>query len=123
MSLKHIRLELARDREFPGGNPHRGYEFQAPLDADGRLAPDEFAQVRQHCTVTRFWDGERTELGRLARTADGQWVFDYDDQGDEDDEPGYRFGEHHFVPGEYVSVREHDGVTRTFRVASVQARG
>ena len=119
MSMKHIRLELARDREFPDGNRHRGYEFNAPLDEGGHLAPDEFAQVPHRCTVTRFWDGERTELGRLLHTSDGQWVFDYDTQGDEDDEPGYRFGEHRFVPGEYVSVREHDGVTRTFRVAAV----
>ena len=33
--LKTIRLELARTKEFPSGNPRCGYEFKAPLDAKG----------------------------------------------------------------------------------------
>ena len=38
---------------------------------------------------------------------------------DADDEPGFKFDKHVFKPGEYVSVREHDGKMRTFRVVSV----
>ena len=37
----------------------------------------------------------------------------------EDDEPIFKFDRHSFVPGEYVSITEHDGVTRPFRVISV----
>jgi len=36
------------------------------------------------------------------------------------DEPGYRFDAHVFRPGEYVSIAEADGVTRTFRVTAVR---
>ena len=36
----------------------------------------------------------------------------------DDDESGYRFGAHAFAPGEYVSITEHDGVQRTFKVVS-----
>lgn len=117
--LKHIRLELARDRENPSGNPRRGYSFVAPLDENGRLDADGWAVARDRCEVSRFWDGQKTELGLLARRADGEWVFDYDPLDEDDDEPGYRFGDHRFAPGEYVSVREHDGETHTFRVAAV----
>ena len=35
------------------------------------------------------------------------------------DEPGFKFDRHRFVPGEYVSLKEHDGTMRTFRVVAV----
>ena len=40
MPMKRIRLELARDHEFPEGSRDRG-EFPAPLDRDGNLLADE----------------------------------------------------------------------------------
>jgi hypothetical protein len=48
-----------------------------------------------------------------------QWVFDYDDAAEYDDESGYRFGAHAFAPGEYVSIRDDAGELHTFRVLSV----
>ena len=38
MSFNKIRLELARDHDFPDGSRERGYEFTAPL---GRGRPDQ----------------------------------------------------------------------------------
>jgi hypothetical protein len=35
------------------------------------------------------------------------------------DEAGYRFGEHAFLVGEYVSISGQDGKLHTFRVISV----
>jgi hypothetical protein len=35
MSLKLIRLELARTPDFPEGSRRHGYEFVAPLDSTG----------------------------------------------------------------------------------------
>ena len=40
-----------------------------------------------------------------------------------DDEAGYRFGAHRFAPGEYVSIRDHDGEMHTFRVVAVEPVG
>ena len=117
--MSRIRLELARDSDAPMGSARRGYIMMAPLDDDSRLDPDAWQAVRQECTVTRFWDGQTTELGFLIRHPDGAWVLDYDPEDEDDDEPGYRFGSHTFQPGEYVSIREHDGVMRTFRIAAV----
>jgi hypothetical protein len=45
---------------------------------------------------------------------------DYDGAGDDDDEAGYRFGNHIFRPGEYVSIRGEDGEMHTFQVISVE---
>jgi hypothetical protein len=119
MPLKKIRLELARDKEFPDGSRGRGYEFRAPLDPSGHIVVARWRTERARCNVVRFWDGA-LEQGHLIRKPGGSWAFHYDILGDEtDDETGYRFGDHAFRIGEYVSIKEHDDVMRTFRVVSV----
>jgi hypothetical protein len=60
--------------------------------------------------------GQKDEIGHLVHRRGGTWAFDYDTKSTDDDEPGFKFDRHHFVPGEYVSITEHDGVMRTFRV-------
>jgi hypothetical protein len=60
--------------------------------------------------VRRFWQGEEDKIGRLMHKPGGdehaRWVFDYDEKRLDDDEAGYRFGAHSFVPGEYVTIRD-----------------
>jgi hypothetical protein len=122
MSIRKIRLELARDHDFPSGSTRHGYEFSAPLDEKGHINRSEWTNHRDQCRVLRFWQGEGDEMGHLIRKPGGSWAFHYDIHGDEDDdETGYRFGDHAFIAGEYVSIMEHDDVLRTFRVVSVQA--
>jgi hypothetical protein len=97
MTLSHIRLELARDRDFPEGSRHHGYEFVAPIDNAGHIDPEAWKENRQRCRVRRFWGGEE-EAGHLIRKPGGAWAFHYDVLGDAaDDETGYRFGDH--LPG------------------------
>lgn len=119
MALRKIRLELARDPEFPEGSAERGYEFQAPLDENGHLDREEWPAVREQCTVRRFWLGEGEEHGRLIHRGGG-WAFDYDPDSGDDDEPLFKLDRHTVVQGEYLSIREHDGKLRTFRVVSVR---
>lgn len=120
MKIKKIRLELARDRDFPNGSAKHGYEFTAPLDDKGHISAEEWHGQRGRCRVRRFWANEASEAGHLIRKPGGAWAFHYDIDGDaDDDETGYRFGDHAFMPGEYVSIKEHDDELRTFRVVSV----
>jgi hypothetical protein len=123
-SFKRIRLNLARSKEFPQGSPRHGYEFVAPLDGKSHIDAALWKQQRDHCRVRRFWEGEPDELGFLVHKPGGpehgRWVFDYDQTAEDDDESGYRFGTHAFRPGEYVSIRNEDGETHTFQVASVE---
>ena len=97
----------------------------APLDADGRIDAELWRKHREHCGVRRFWEGEDDEIGRLVHKPGGaehaRWVFDYDETAEDDDEAGYRFGDHRFRNGEYVSIRDEDGEMHTFRVASVES--
>ncbi|MBI3451663.1 MAG: hypothetical protein HY057_02305 [Rhodospirillales bacterium] len=118
MPLKRILLELARTKEFPEGNRHCGYEFVAPLDAKGHFDPAGWKTARDKCVVRRFWQGEDDEHGNLVH-AHNRWVFSYG-PGDEDDEPIFKFDRHVFVEGEYVSITEHDGTARPFRIVSVR---
>jgi hypothetical protein len=121
MPLKKIRLELARDEEFPAGSSHHGYEFVAPLDEKGHIDSEEWQRKRDQCRVLRFWGSDEHEHGRLVRKPGGAWAFHYVEEGDVDvdDETGYRFGDHAFQSGDYVSIREGDEQMRTFRVVKV----
>ena len=121
MSLYKVRLELARDHDFPDGSQTRGYEFTAPLDDANHIDHDLWNAGRDRCRVRRFWENEDDEVGHLIRKPGGSWAFHYDLLGDaDDDETGYRFGNHVFRTGEYVSIKEHDDVMRTFKVTKVQ---
>lgn len=119
MTLRKIRLELARCAEFPDGSAQHGYEFTAPLDKTGHFDATEWKTARRDCTVRRFWNGGPEERGVLIHTRGKRWAFSYDPATDEDDEPIFKFDRHAFRPDEYVSITEHDGVERTFRVVSV----
>lgn len=123
MSLSKIRLELARCKEYPEGAHDIGYEFAAPLTADGRIDADGWLKDRDHCRVRRFRPDEEDDIGHLVRKRGGSWAFHYDIHSDaEEDEAGYRFADHVFRVGEYVSVREDDEliaykVVRVMKVA------
>ena len=121
MNLSIIRLELARDPTHPSGSAGHGYEFVAPLDAEGHIEAEAWRKVRGRCRVRRFWEGSPDELGHLVHRRGGSWAFHYDVAGDPDeDEPGYKFDAHAFQEGEYVSLRETDGELMTFQVVSVR---
>jgi hypothetical protein len=118
--LKKIRLELARDHDHPEGARNYGYEFTAPLTAEGKIDAEAWHKLRERCRVRRFRPGEADDVGHVVRKPGGAWAFHYDIKSDEeDDESGYRFGDHMFRPGEYVSIREEDETLRTFRVVRV----
>src|SRR3954453_5355343 len=121
--FKRIRLNLARSKEFPSGWARHGFEFVAQLDARHHIDAGLWRTHREHCGVRRFW-GDEEEFGKLVHKPGGKehsrWVFDYDDAADEDDEAGYRFAGHAFVPGEYVSIRDEEGDMHTFQVVSVE---
>ena len=119
--LRRVRLELARDHDFPNGSNERGYDFIAPLDGKGRIAPEAWKELKDRCRVRRFWAQEPHEVGHIIHGPGGIWAFHYDIHGDPShNESGFRFDQHAFVPGEYVSIKEQDGVMRTFRGASVR---
>ncbi len=118
MALKRIRMELARTHEAPEGTPYCGYEFTAPLDGAGKLDLQQWKRDKDKCTVRRFWKSTTDEHGRLAHHQGGHWAFAW--PGGDREEPIFRLDKHAFVTGEYVSVTEHDGIERPFRIVDIQ---
>ncbi len=117
MTIKTIRLELGRDAIHPYGDPKHGYEFRAPLKPDGSIDEAAWQDSKSFCTVRHFGLGPE-EHGLLMRSGKGHWFFSYL-PGEDDNEPVFKLASHCFVPGEYVTITEHDHVKRTFRVMSV----
>jgi len=119
--LRRVRLELARNSDFPGGSPERGYDFIVPLDDAGHIVPEAWKLLRERCRVRRFWAHEADQVGHVVHKPGGAWAFHYDIHGDgTHDETGFHFETHKLLTGEYVSVKEQDGVLRTFLVHSVR---
>lgn len=119
MPLYSVRIELARTRDFPEGHGGHGYEFVAPLDEQGTLSPKEWLANKARCVVRRFAPGGVDERGRLTHVGKG-WHFDYDAHRRDDDEPLFKLDRHLIKNGEYLSVTEHDGVSRPFRIVDVR---
>jgi hypothetical protein len=109
---------LARNAGEPAGNANEGYDLLVPLQADGKLDPVEWKHKQDHCRVRYFRAGEEDRIGKLRRKPGGQWYFDYE-EGEADDERGFRLGDEQFVLGEYVSITR-GGQTFTYQVARVE---
>jgi hypothetical protein len=122
-TLRRIALSLARSKEFPNGSSQIGYDLVAPLDTNGHIDLAAWKTHRTACVVRHFSPGEGDKTGLLVHKAGGaehgRWVFDYSVARDDDDEAGFLFGHHAFVPGEYVSVSDTRGTMHTFVVKSV----
>lgn len=117
-ALHHIRLELAREASAPEGDGGFGYDLVAPLTPEGRLDGDAFKRVADRLRVRRFAGGATDAVGVIVRGPGGRYVFDFED-GDADDEVGFRLDQEHFTPGEYVSIRDAGGEMRPYRVTLV----
>jgi hypothetical protein len=120
--MMKIRLELGRTNEFHNGNENHAYEFVAPITPEGHIDADAWQKERQNCVVHHIQDGNIVKSGLLTRTGQS-WRFDYDKRTHADDEPFYKLDQHTMRPGLYVSIVEHDGIRKPFKIASVVPLG
>jgi len=118
MSLMHVRIEMARNADFPDGSAEHGYEIIAPLTEDGHLDADAWLAHKDVCTVKRFWGNEPEEHGRLMHLGQG-WRFHYPGEDLDEDDPLFKLDRHTVRTGEYVSINEDDGLV-TFKVVSIR---
>ena len=122
-TLRKVTLHAARSKAFPEGSIRHGYDFIAPLTEDGHIDLEAWKAHRGECFAHRFWASEPTMQGLLVHRAGGfggsTWAFEWKSPRKGDEEEGFRFGDHAFKVGEYVSVREAEGDLLTFRVVSV----
>jgi hypothetical protein len=114
--FRRIELVAARDPDHPEGDPQHALSIIAVLDAQGHLDGSGWSATRERWRVVRHHAEPDHRLGHLVRHGGG-WAIHWDASDDID--PGFRFGAERFVPGEYVSVAEDEGM-RTYRVAAVR---
>jgi hypothetical protein len=115
--LRKVRLELARCHDFPEGSGRHGYELALPLTVAGKLDRKGFDKDGQRAGFRRFWGDEEQREGVVVHHRAG-WRLSFAG-GDGADEVIFRGDDHRFAVGDYVSIKELDGETRTFRVAAV----
>ena len=118
MALMHVRIEMARNADFPDGSAEHGYEFISPLTEDGHLDADAWLAHKDACTVMRFWGKEPEEHGHLIHLGQG-WRFHYPGEDLDEDEPLFKLDRHTVRAGEYISINEDDGLC-TFKVVSIR---
>ena len=119
-TFQHIVLELAREPGHPFGDRQHSYHLHLPLTEDGRIDAATWRKHRDLCRVRKFMPDTEEQRGHVVHGPGGRWTFDYTDETARDDERGFRLEDERFVPGEYVSIRENDGVMHTFQVVSVR---
>jgi hypothetical protein len=121
--LHHVTPHPARSKQFPEGSPHHGYGITAPLDAQGRLSREEWANKRTHCRVRRFRanEGERqgVPIHRPGGAGGAAWMIYCNQARPGDEEAGYRLHQHRFVTGEYATIGDDDEQPHTFQFVSV----
>jgi hypothetical protein len=69
IDLNRILLNLARSREFPFGSPRHGYDFIAPLDAEGHIDPllwKKYRKTTKPVTNSACMRSCRANTSRLA---------------------------------------------------------
>jgi hypothetical protein len=117
-SLNRIRLELARTTGFPAGSAWHGYEFVAPLTADGHIDANAWGELKELCHVRRFWGDKDEEHGQFVRRGHG-WCFKYPNGNEIEKESLFKLDRHRFTPGGYVTVTEPDGEQLPFRIVAM----
>ena len=116
--FRYIRLERARDHDHPEGDSKTAYIMIAPLDAESRIDAEAWREHKEACRVVRKRPDGGDNLDHLVHGPGGSWRFHYDVARNAPDETGHHFGGEKFEPGEYLSIREADGVN-VYRVVSV----
>lgn len=117
-TFRYIRLERARDHDHPEGDSKTAYIMIAPLDAQSRIDVNAWREYKEACRVVRKRSDGDDNLGHLVHGEGGSWRFHYDVARTTPDQTGYHFGDEKFESGEYLSIREADGVN-LYRVMSV----
>lgn len=117
-TFRCIRLERARDHDHPEGDSKTAYLLIAPLDQNAQIDALTWREHKEACRVVRKRPDGEDSLGHLVHGPGGSWRLHYDVARNTPDESGYHFGGEKFEPGQYLSIREADGLN-LYRVASV----
>ena len=70
-TFRYIRLERARDHDYPEGDSRRAYIMIAPLDTDSQIDVNTWREHREACRVVRQGPDGDNNLGHIVHGAGG----------------------------------------------------
>ena len=115
-----IELALADQVGSSHGDTKHAYHLHLPLSAEGHVDASAFLHHADAFRVVRRRRGETDQHGKITRGERGSWNFHYDGVDHYADDTSFRLSEIHLAPGRYLSITEDDGVTRAFKIMSVE---
>jgi hypothetical protein len=119
MDWMTIRLELARNPGFPKGTPSRAYLLRVPVTDEGFIDERALAREPGRATARRFWSTDPDQFGHIERL-NGSWALRWNS-------PASKcwslLESGHLRVDGFVEVREPDGTSNSFRVASMRSFG
>lgn len=119
MTLKRITLQLARNPGLPAGDPQQGYMIIAPLTEAGMLDVEGWRAQRRACRVYRFHPDPAEKADGWLTHRGSKWFFHYDEEAEGNDEAVFRFGDHRFKEGEYLTIQHTDAEPQTYKVTDI----
>jgi len=121
--MPQVDLVMAAGPGFPQGSPEHRYALDVALTAGGVLDEEAWGTPAAPWTVQRFWPGEPARVGDVMLDAATGWSLRFDaGQGpDALDAPLHALirNSGQLRPGEYVTIREPNGVEYGYRVVNV----
>ena len=106
-------VEIARNKKLYRQRFSRGIP-QGGLEELGDIHNRRGTKVRFHPDPDEHARGLLTHRGT-------HWMFHYDDEDADDDEAGFRLGDHIFTEGEYVTIASHGETPLTYKITDVTA--
>ncbi len=117
-----VTLVLASGPGFPDGSADHRYEVELALDAGGHPDAAAWAADPAPWRARRLWPGSAVLEGDVQHDPDTGWsVTFFGADADRPDAPlhGLIRSIAQVRPGEYVTIREPDGVEYSYRVVSL----
>ncbi|MFC7475064.1 hypothetical protein ACFQS7_11920 [Dankookia sp. GCM10030260] len=117
-----VTLVVAAGPGFPQGSPVHRYEIEAPLTPGGHLDPEAWGAGPGAWPARRIWPGGPAREGDLQFDGDTEsWSIRLFPGKAATDAPLHAaiHNAGQLRPGEYVTIREPDGVEFSYRVVSV----
>jgi len=119
--MPKVTLVMAAGPGFPGGSPEHRYELEVLLDPAGHLDPAAWLADPNPWPARRHWPGEPTREGDVQHDPETGWSLRFfPAPGEAGDAPLHEVirGAALMRPGEYLSIREPDGVEYSYRIVS-----
>ncbi|MBK1660353.1 hypothetical protein [Paracraurococcus ruber] len=117
--MPKVTLVVANGPGFPSGSPDRRYEIEVALTPGGHLDVQARQDASSPWPARRIWPGAPSQEGDILYDTDTEsWAIRLGAAGES---PPQAMISHagQLRPGEYVTIREPDGVEYSYRVVGI----